>query len=70
MMRRLTHRSDKNPCRIIDCLAEDWIVNLTGTTFSNWNSNEDVCDNCPFEKYINRLAEFEDEKELMEDDGK
>lgn len=70
MMKRLTNRSDKNPCRIIDCWAEEWIANLTGTTFSNWNSDEDVCDNCPFEKYINRLAEYEDEKELMEDDGK
>lgn len=69
-MKRLTKHIDEYPCRIANCLAEDWIENLTGVTVYNWKSDEDVCNQCPFKKYINRLAEFEDETERMEDDGK
>ena len=69
-MKRLTKHVDKYPCRIIDCLAESWIEDLTGVAAYNWKSDEGVCNQCPFEKYINRLAELEDEAERMEDDGK
>ena len=67
-MRRLTRKPDKWPCRIGECLAEDWIEDLTGIMRSHWG--EEICEHCPFEKYINRLAELEDEAELMEDDRK
>ena len=49
---------------------EKWIEELTGVTNYNWASGGSACDMCPFEKYINRLAEYEDEEELMEDDRK
>ena len=49
-------------------LCEDWIEDLTDIMRSHWG--EEICENCPFEKYINRLAELEDEAELMEDDRK
>lgn len=65
-MKRLTRHIDEYPCRIIDCSVEDWIEDLTGVIVYN----KGVCDQCPFEKYINRLAELEDETERMEDDGK
>ena len=66
-MRRLTRHIDDYPCRIANCLAEDWIEDLTGVIVYNW---EEACSQCPFEKYINRLAELEDEAERMEDDRK
>ena len=67
-MKRLTRKPDKWPCRIGECLAEDWIEDLTDIMRSHWG--EEICEHCPFEKYINRLAELEDEAELMEDDRK
>ena len=59
---RFTRTKDKFECRIGGgCPAQDWIENLTGVKEYIWN--EDMCKNCPFEKYINRLAEFEDEED-------
>lgn len=70
-MKRMTRHIDKYPCRIGEpCPAEEWIEELTGVTNYNWASGGSACDMCPFEKYINRLAEYEDEEELMEDDRK
>ena len=67
-MKRLTREKDEYECRIAGgCPAEDWIESVAGNIYK-WN--EDPCDNCPFEKYINRLAEFEDETEFMEEDRK
>ena len=67
MSNRLTRRIDEWPCRIADgCPAEEWIYAITGS----YKYDEEPCDNCPFEKYINRLAEYEDEAERMEEDKK
>ncbi len=65
-MKRLTRHIDKYPCRIIDCYAEEWMRRVTRINYFDKNP----CDCCPFQKYINRLAELEDETERMEDDGK
>lgn len=65
-MKRLTRHIDDYPCRIGEnCPAEEWMYDLYG-----YYSNKEACDMCPFEKYINRLAELEDEEEKIEDDGK
>lgn len=69
-MERLTRHIDKYPCRVINCSVEDWIENLTGVSIYNWKSDKSICDDCPFEKYINHLAKLEDEFERYEDDGK
>ena len=63
-MTRLTRIKDEYECRIGNCLAEDWIENITGEVAFNWPG--DVCKDCPFEKYINRLAEYEDKEEKYE----
>jgi hypothetical protein len=63
-MARLTRKKDQYPCRIADgCPADDWIMELGGNP-------TDSCKNCPFEKYINALANYEDEEERIKDDGK
>lgn len=68
---RITRRKDKWPCRIANgCPAEDWIEIITGTSIDEWDTQGSICKTCPFEQYINRLAEFEDEAEYMEDDRK
>ena len=62
-MNRLTKQKNKSgECRIIKCTAKDW--NLYK------HSSEDICKNCPFKYYINKLGEYEDEQELLEDDLK
>lgn len=69
MNERLTRHIDKFPCRIKNgCPAESWIEKITSTSSYNWD--EFMCENCPFEKYINKLAEYEDKEERMEDDLK
>ena len=69
MKERLTRQKDNFPCRFKGgCPAEEWIKNITDVHYSDWK--EDVCDNCPFEKYINKLAEYEDMEERIEDDLK
>lgn len=70
-MTRMTRRIDKNLCRIAEpggCAAEYWIERVTGVDIYGWQ--ERACDHCIFKKYINRLAEYEDEAERMEDDKK
>lgn len=72
-MKRLTRpfNADNYRCKIAGgCLAEDWIEEVSGVNYYNWQSEFKVCDNCPFEKYINALSRLEDEAELMENDGK
>ena len=67
MDRRLTRKIDEWPCRIAGgCPAEEWIHTVTGT----YDYIEEPCDYCPFKKFINKLAEYEDEAEKMDDDKK
>ena len=69
MNERLTRHIDEYPCRIKDgCPAEEWIEKVSETDASDWYISE--CEDCPFEKYINKLAEYEDKEEMMEDDLK
>lgn len=55
-MTRLTRTKDKYSCRIAGgCPAEDWVCdNIEGELTGN------LCTTCPFEKYINKLADYED----------
>lgn len=63
-MKRLTRHKDNYPCRIAGrCPADAWIDNHGGDP-------DDCCVDCPFEKYINTLAKYEDATEQLEDDGK
>ena len=55
---RLTRVKDEYECRVNGCPAEDWMRDLYGEY-----PNGDICEYCPFEKYINKLADFEDNKE-------
>ena len=69
MKKRLTRHVDEFPCRIEEyCSAEEWMREVTDTPYIHWNKG--VCDDCPFMKYINKLAEYEDMEEKMEDDLK
>ena len=63
-MDRLTRKKDQYECRIKDCGAENWMYGL----FKKFPENP--CENCPFEKVVNILADYEDNAERMEDDGK
>lgn len=56
-MTRLTIRDSKFPCKI-NCEAEDWMREIYGEY-----SEEDICDTCPFYKYIVKLAELENKEE-------
>lgn len=62
---RMTRVKDNWPCRINECMAEEWMRDLYGEY-----SEESICENCPFEDIVNRLAELEDYLETIEDDGK
>ena len=63
-MVRLTRVKDQYPCRISGgCLAEEWIESL-GYDLDKMEG--DICSDCPFEQYINRLAEYEDAIEKFE----
>ena len=69
-MSRLTGRERDCECYIgEECPAEDWIYKVAGP-FVYWNPNTYICEECPFMKYINKLAEYEDKEERMEDDLK
>ena len=57
---RLTRKKDEYECRITDCHAEEWMKELYGDF-----PPESLCDNCPFEIFINKLAEFEDKEEKI-----
>lgn len=57
-MERLTREKDDYECRVGGgCPAEDWMRSLYGEYPS-----KDICEFCPFEKYINKLAEIEDKQ--------
>lgn len=63
-MVRLTRKKDQYPCRIADgCPGDIWIEEHGG-------DSDGICEDCPFEKYINALAKYEDVAENLEDDGK
>ena len=62
-MKRMTRRKDEYECRMADCCpAEDWMKDYTG----HWPENG-FCNTCPFMEYINKLAEYEDVMEKLED---
>lgn len=68
-MKRLTRHLDEFPCRLAEsCQAEEWMRSL----YKEYppEAMMTVCDNCPFETIINRLAEYEDQDERREDDLK
>lgn len=66
-MSRLTREKDEYRCRIKECCMEEWVEELTGVTSYNWEtSSEFMCDNYPLEKYVNKLAEYEDEFDKRE----
>ena len=58
MAERLTQPTKDYECRMKKCMAEDWMYYLTGDYPKN------ICDKCPFQDLVNRLAELEDEKDL------
>jgi len=66
-MQRMTRRQDEYPCRINHCTAEEWIEDVIDMSIY-WY--EDCCEGCPFMAYINKLAEYEDLEEKLEDDLK
>ena len=69
---RLTRKKDEFECRVGTgdcCDMEEWVEKITGVDVHVW-STDDFCSTCPFEKYINKLAEYEDKAEEMEDDLK
>ena len=60
-MERLTRKKDQYPCRMAGgCPAENWIAEEANVRIYDLGN---VCDKCPFEKYINALAEYEDKME-------
>jgi hypothetical protein len=53
-MKRLTRPKDEYPCRIANCREiEHWIENMGG-------NYENMCENCPIQPIVNKLAEYED----------
>lgn len=62
-MERLTRRKDQYPCRMKNCAVDEWIQDMGGDP-------DTCCHECPFEKYINALAEYEDKAETELDDCK
>lgn len=54
-MARLTRIKDEYECRANHCEAEEWMYDIYGEY-----PDELICESCPFEKYINRLAQYED----------
>ncbi len=59
-MRLYTREKDNFECRIKEaCPAEEWMETVTGYEYWKWKEDE-YCKSCPFEKYINKLAEYED----------
>lgn len=53
---RLTQPTKDYECRMKNCAAEDWMYYIFG------EFPKDVCEKCPFQKLVNRLAEYEDKE--------
>lgn len=69
MKERLTRHEDEFPCRLRgQCSAEEWMMDVTGVSYVIWEG--EACDTCPFINVVNKLAEYEDMEEIMEDDLK
>ena len=64
-MERMTRRKDQYECRINGCQAEAWFEDL-----GYGCEDASYCNTCPFEKYINKLAEYEDAAENFENAAK
>lgn len=56
MNERLTSKNKEYECRIGGCEVENWVSSFR-------NDKIDFCETCPFMKYINKLAEYEDREE-------
>ena len=67
MKERLTRPYDEYECRIKECTLEEWMKSLYGD-YPDFEI--DICNTCPVEKIANKLAEYEDKEERMEDDLK
>lgn len=64
---RMTREKDQYECRIAGgCPTALW---LEGHNIEVEDEAE-LCEDCPFEKYINKLAEFEDREIYLYDDCK
>lgn len=64
---RMTRRKDSYPCRIKECHAEEWMrEHNKGDKYPSVA----ICNDCPFEILVNKLAEYEDREEMLTDDGK
>lgn len=61
----MTRHENDYECRVINCRAEDWMKSIYGSY-----PEKDICKYCPFQKYINTLAEKEDMEEKNTDDLK
>ena len=60
MGKRLTRKKDKYECRIADgCPIENWVLDKTDHIID--------CDDCPIMKHINKLAEYEDKYQPVND---
>ena len=59
MAQRLTRKKDNYPCRIKNCYIEDWVLEhiVKGELIGN------LCNDCPIEPLVNKLAEYEDREE-------
>lgn len=57
-MERLTRPHDNFECRLKDCYAEDWMMNLYDNEYPS--SSTEMCDSCPFMAIVNRLGLIED----------
>lgn len=60
-MDRMTRTLDNFPCRIKNCPMENYLID----EFDIPTENYSICDNCPFEKIVNKLAELEDKEESL-----
>lgn len=63
-MLRYTRPKDNYPCRAYDCRMEEFLEDVAESYI------HDYCDYCPFEAVFNRLGDFEDRLDLLEDDRK
>lgn len=66
-MERLTRPYDEYECRLKNCNLEEWMKSIYGE-YPDFEIN--ICDNCPVIIIANKLAEYEDMADRMEDDLK
>lgn len=52
-------------CRIKCCHMEEYLENIFEQADKNYDSEVDICKECPFFEIVNTLAEYEDLIELI-----